>query len=43
MLLGVVSLRAKSKLHYDGAAMKVTNNDAANEFLSRVYREGYSL
>jgi len=43
MLLGVVSLRAKSKLHYDGASMKVTNNDAANEFLSRVYREGYSL
>ena len=43
MLLGVVSLRAKSKLHYDGATMKVTNNDAANEFLTRVYREGYSL
>ena len=27
MLLGVVSLRAKTKLHYDGAAMRVTNND----------------
>ena len=43
MLLGVVSLRAKAKLHYDAAAMKVTNNDSANEFLTRVYREGYSL
>ena len=43
MLLGVVSLRAKAKLHYDGAAMKVTNNDSANEFLTRAYREGYSL
>jgi hypothetical protein len=43
MLLGVVSLRAKAKIHYDGAAMRVTNNAAANEYLSRVYRQGYSL
>jgi hypothetical protein len=43
MLLGVASLRAKSKLHYDGANMRVTNNAAANQFLTRVYRTGYSL
>ena len=43
MLLGIVSLRARSRLHYDGAAMRVTNNEAANEFLSREYRRGYSL
>ena len=43
MLLGVTSLRAKSKLHYDGANMRVTNNPAANEFLTRTYRSGYSL
>ena len=43
MLLGVVSLRAKAKLHYDGASMRVTNNAAANEFLTRTYRQGYSL
>ena len=43
MLLGVASLRAGIKLHYDGANMKVTNNDAANEFLTRTYRAGYSL
>jgi predicted dehydrogenase len=43
MLLGIASLRAKSKLHYDGEAMRVTNNPAANEYLSRTYREGYSL
>jgi predicted dehydrogenase len=43
MLLGVASLRANAKLHYDGAAMRVTNNDAANEFLTRTYRAGYSL
>jgi hypothetical protein len=43
MLLGVVSLRAGTKLHYDGDSMRVTNNDAANEFLTRQYRRGYSL
>ncbi|MEO7191953.1 MAG: Gfo/Idh/MocA family oxidoreductase [Vicinamibacterales bacterium] len=43
MLLGVASLRADTKLHYDGANMRVTNNPAANDFLSRTYRAGYSL
>lgn len=43
MLLGVVALRANTKLHYDGAAMRVTNNVAANDFLKREYRAGYSL
>jgi predicted dehydrogenase len=43
MLLGVASLRAKSKLYYDGAAGRVTNNAAANEFLTRTYRQGYAL
>jgi predicted dehydrogenase len=43
MLLGVAALRANSKLHYDGATMNVTNNTAANEFLTRQYRAGYSL
>jgi predicted dehydrogenase len=43
MLLGVASLRANAKLHYDGASMRVTNNVAANDFLTRTYRAGYSL
>jgi hypothetical protein len=44
MLLGVASLRANNaKLHYDGAKMEFTNNAGANEFLARVYRDGYSL
>ncbi|MDA1307678.1 MAG: Gfo/Idh/MocA family oxidoreductase [Acidobacteria bacterium] len=43
MLLGIVSLRANSKIHYDAANMRVTNNDNANQFLTRQYREGYSL
>jgi len=43
MLLGIVALRANAKLHYDGANMRVTNNAAANDFLTRQYRAGYSL
>jgi predicted dehydrogenase len=43
MLLGIASLRAQSRLHYDGASMRVTNNEAANQFLTREYRKGYSL
>ena len=43
MLLGIVSLRANSKLYYDAANMRVTNNVAANDFLTREYRAGFSL
>jgi len=43
MLLGIVSLRANAKLHYDGDAMRVTNHEAANEYLTRAYRSGYAL
>ena len=40
MLLGVVSLRAGTKIHYDGEAMRVTNVAAANDFLRREYPAG---
>jgi hypothetical protein len=43
MLLGIVSLRAGTKLHYDAANMRVTNNLAANDFLTREYRKGFEL
>ena len=43
MLLGVVSLRAGTKIQYDGEAMRVTNNAAANDFLRRDYRDGWKL
>lgn len=42
MLLGIVSLRAGKKLAYDGAAMRVTNDAGANEFLTRVPRQGWT-
>jgi predicted dehydrogenase len=43
MLLGIVSLRAGTKIYYDGANMRVTNNADANQYLSREYRSGWSL
>jgi predicted dehydrogenase len=42
MLLGIVSLRAGKKLAYDGANMRITNDEGANEFLTRVPREGWT-
>jgi predicted dehydrogenase len=43
MLLGVVSLKAGEKIHYDGADMKITNSRNANDLLKREYRRGWSL
>ena len=43
MLLGVVSLKAREKIHYDGANMKITNSSKANDLLKREYRRGWSL
>ena len=43
MLLGIVALRAGTKIHYDGAKMKVTNSANANDYLRRDYRRGWSL
>ncbi|MDQ3068164.1 MAG: Gfo/Idh/MocA family oxidoreductase [Acidobacteriota bacterium] len=41
MLLGIVALRAGTKIHYDAASMRVTNNEAANQLLTREYRTGW--
>jgi predicted dehydrogenase len=44
MLLGVAALRAGStRLMYDGANMRITNNVSANQFLTRDYRKGFEL
>lgn len=43
MLLGIVAMRAGEPILYDGAAGRVTNVEAANAFLDRDYREGWSL
>ena len=33
----------RKKLLWDGKAMKITNLDEANQFVSRQYREGWKL
>jgi len=43
ILLGAVALRAKKKVEYDSANMKITNNDDANKYLYREYRKGWEL
>jgi len=43
MLLGVVSLRARTKIYYDGQNMRITNSQSANDFLRREYRSGWKL
>jgi predicted dehydrogenase len=46
MLLGIVSLRAGTKIHYDAANMRITNTPPAdgpnyNDLLTREYRTGW--
>src|SRR6266478_3935185 len=41
MLLGVVALRAGTKIHYDADNMRVTNAVAANDYLTRAYRQAW--
>ena len=45
MLLGIASLRAGGKIHYDAASMRITNkpreNGDANQYLTREYRRGW--
>lgn len=43
MLLGVVALKAGTKIEWDGEAGRVTNNEEANQHLGRDYRPGWSL
>jgi predicted dehydrogenase len=42
-MLGNVAVRAQKKLLWDGPNLKVTNDEAANAFLSREYRKGWAL
>jgi hypothetical protein len=42
-LLGNVAVRAQKKLDWDGPNMKITNDEAANQYLHREYRQGWAL
>ena len=45
MVLGIVALKTGQgvQIKYDGEAGKVTNVDAANQYLQREYRKGWTL
>lgn len=43
VLLGNLAIRAGKKLEWDGKNMKVTNDEAANKWVKREYREGWAL
>jgi hypothetical protein len=43
ILLGAASLRARKKLEYDSAAMKITNDEKANKYFYRDYRPGWEM
>ncbi|MFA7691770.1 MAG: Gfo/Idh/MocA family oxidoreductase [Candidatus Hydrogenedentales bacterium] len=41
--MGNVALLAGEKLHFDVASMKITNNEGANQFLTKPYRKGFDF
>ena len=43
VLLGNLAIRTEGHLLWDGPNMHVTNNEAANEFVRREYRQGWKL
>jgi len=43
MLLGLVALRAEQPIEFDGEAGRITNSEEANRFLTRDYREGWTI
>ena len=43
VLLGNLALRSEGYLTWDGPNMRVTNNEAANQFVQRQYRQGWKL
>lgn len=43
VLLGNVAYRSGGPIEWDAANLKVTNNDSANQFIERKYREGWRI
>jgi hypothetical protein len=43
VLLSNVAVRARRRLEWDSAAMRVTNFAAANRFLKKEYRPGFGV
>ncbi|MEM6633264.1 MAG: Gfo/Idh/MocA family oxidoreductase [Bacteroidota bacterium] len=41
--LAAIALRTGKKIKYDSESMRITNDEKANEFLTRAYRKGWEL
>jgi len=41
--LAAVALRAGKKVDYDSENVRITNDEAANKFLTREYRKGWEM
>lgn len=43
MLLGCIAQKVGGRLEYDAKAMRFTNNDDANQYVSKTYRDGWEF
>lgn len=43
MLLGCIAQKVGGRLEYDGAKQRFTNNDNANRYITKAYREGWDF
>jgi predicted dehydrogenase len=43
VLLGLIAIRTKEKLYWDGENMRFTNSEKANQYLNPPYRKGWIL
>jgi hypothetical protein len=43
VLLGNIALRTRKKIYWDSKNMKITNDEEANKYIHRTYREGWEL
>jgi hypothetical protein len=41
--LGIVAVRAGTRIEFDGVTRQITNNPEANKLLTREYRKGWEL
>jgi hypothetical protein len=41
--LGAIALRTGKKVDFDSNLVKITNDEAANQFLTRTYRDGWEI
>ena len=41
LLLGNLAVRVGQRIEWDGPGLRITNNEAANQFVNKTYRDGW--